>query len=165
MRSCAEFYAAVELYESRQGKPNLELQAANERVILLQNELKEATLAVETIRKQGSFLDQLNGAVLKLESSVKILAAKYHNKVADELTSQLFGYDGGYANAAKATKDAVKQHRRLTVLRAFYVPNRPYTEPELTPEYLLDRARRAFEVVGRFKAHVALEAEEASKQA
>src|SRR3979411_1271291 len=144
---------AVLEYQSKDGQPNIELINSRQAVVLLQAQLEEARKSLAALESKGSFLDQLNQAVLLSERRVEGLVNHYSKVVTDELMQIRYGQKVNFAAlGSEATRD-LRMHVRLTDLKQFHISGRGNFD-QVTPEYLYARAEKAATTLDALRQHI-----------
>jgi hypothetical protein len=150
-------------YEDTKGKANAELiaaaQAVNEQQLIL-DELKRKLSAIQQL---GTPLDRLQRAVVLAEHALTKLISEYTQVVTNELLVEKFGQIVSIQRLPSSTKEEIRLHGRLEVLRHFE-PLRTSSETNANTELRLQqRADVAGERLTALLAHIAKEREENAK--
>jgi hypothetical protein len=146
---------AVQTFDVTGGKPNPELIEATREVNELQMRLNEATHKLEQIKALGTPLDRLHRATTQAEHRLTNLISAYTKIVTAELLVERFGQEVAIQNLPPATKQELRLHKRLEVLRHFE-PLRASSETNAdTEQQLQQRADAAGERLTALRAHIA----------
>jgi hypothetical protein len=155
---------ALTQYEETNGQPNVELIAAAQAVNELQVKLSEATHRLEQVKSLGTPLDRLRRATALAENRVTNLIGEYSRIVEAELMTQKFGQVVSTHKLSPATKQELRLHRRLDVLRNFE-PLRTSGETNADTEQRLQlRADVAGERLTALREHTSNDQKENAKK-
>jgi hypothetical protein len=146
--------AAVVDYQGREGTVNQPLVDARQSVVLLETQLTEARAKLRELESKGSFLDQLNQAVLLSERRVEGLVNHYSKVVTDELMQIRYGQKVNFAALGSEAKRDLRMHVRLTDLKQFHISGRGNFD-HVTPEYLFQRAEKTANTLDALRQHIA----------
>jgi len=111
--------SALETFETTNGQPNVELIAATTAVSELQVKLNEATHRLKQLKSLGTPLDRLMSATVLAENRLTNLISEYTSVVTYELLTNRFGQVVSTHKLSPATRQEIRLHRRLDVLRQF----------------------------------------------
>jgi hypothetical protein len=160
--------SVVDYQTNKEGKPNMPLISARQKVVELQAQLDEATQALKIEEAKGSWIDQLDAKIREAEQALGQLSRSYADKVADQLTKRSIGDSREFKTAPDEIKSIVKHHERLHALRKFTLAGRPPLPQRLTPEgkivddkptleFLYKRAVEVAETLSELRLHIAAE--------
>jgi hypothetical protein len=141
-------------YEHTKGKANAELIAAAQAVNEQQLILDELQRKLSAIQQLGTPLDKLQRAVVVAEHALTKLISEYTQVVTNELLVEKFGQIVSIHRLPSSTKEEIRLHGRLDVLRHF-APLRTSSETNANSEQRLQqRADVAGERLTALKAHI-----------
>jgi hypothetical protein len=103
---------------------------------------------------KGSWLEQLNRAVLLSERRVESLLNHYYNVVIDELSQIRYGQRINFASLGSEAKRDLRLHVRVSRLKQFNLGRRGDFD-QITPEYLYARAEKAAATLNALRAYIA----------
>ena len=154
---------AVDVYQSNEDKPNMELLNARAEVNRLLTELTAAQAKLALEEQKGSFLDRLNASVLVAESRIESLRNHHERLVTDQILKQRFGQSVPVHAIGSDTKRELRLHVRITSLQKFRIPGRTLHE-QITPEYVYARAEKAAATLDALQRHIGADLKENAKK-
>jgi hypothetical protein len=153
----------LDAFEKTSGQPNPDLISAVAEVNDLKLKLDQAQKKLDAIQALGTPLDRLQRATVQAEHRLTKLISEYTKIVTAELLVERFGQEVAIQNLPPATKQELRLHKRLEVLRHFE-PLRTSSETNANTELRLQqRADVAGERLTALRAHIAKEREENAK--
>jgi hypothetical protein len=157
----AETEKAVETYNDAEGKPNLPLIEARDRVARLTAELAEAKAILADEDAKGSILDRFRTAITHVENRLLGLVGSFGEYVRKQLIIERLGHVPPAERISPALKAEVRQHVRIARLDA-YLP-KPIGAAfadrvdRSDADLLFKRANDVANKLDAFKQHVAEE--------
>jgi hypothetical protein len=163
--------AVIDYRNNKEGKPNMPLINARQKVVTLQAQLDEAMKELRAEEAKGTWIDQLSGQIAEAEIALRLLAQSYSDRVMDQIVKQLCGESLTYKTASKEVQAIVWDHERTLGLRKFTLPSRPEPVRRQDPqtgrlindgyslEYLYKRADEVASKLNALRAHIAAEEE------
>jgi hypothetical protein len=163
--------SVIDYQQNKDGRPNVPLIEARNRVVLLQAELDSAIKELQAEEAKGSWIDQLDAEIRKAETALLHLTNDYSTKVSDDLVRGLIGKSNEFKTAPSEIKAIVRHHDRLHVLRKFNLAGREPLPQRLGPdgrivtdkpslEFLYDRAEQVAKKLDELRSHIAAEEQE-----
>lgn len=153
---------AVETYNESEGKPNLPLIEARDRVARPTAELAEAKAVLVDEEAKGSILDRFRTAITHVENRVRGLVGNFGEHVRKQLIIDRLGHVPPAERISAGLKAEVRQHVRIAELDR-YLP-KPLGEAfadridRSDADLLFKRANDVANKLDAFKQHIEQEA-------
>jgi hypothetical protein len=154
--------AATEQYIADKPHDGEKFRQINTEIVLLEAQLREKIAEREKEIALGTALDRFDRAIAKAELAVRSVLDWHSREVSDQLAVERYGQ--AISEVAADARQELRNHIRVTGLRAFFLGGRPSTNgravagtivwDKYTEEYLTTRAAEVAEKLTALKTHI-----------